>query len=587
MRAELNFKYIGAQNNAYHYQLSNPKRIVSINHADDVESALQGAEESDDIVIVLMQYEASMLFDPLLKVKHPQQSVSQATDLIKLYYFDQDNASTFQKQSPQDITLDFEFMHDKDTIIQQIEAIQDEIRLGNTYQVNYTTRLTAKNKEKDLYHLYEKLSKQHGNYTAYIEDDTQTIVSISPELFFQYDLKSKEILTKPMKGTMPTSTDSVIDASNYQFLKESIKDKAENVMIVDLLRNDLSKIATKGSVVVPHLFTIERFLSVYQMTSTITANIGQHGLYDIFKALFPCGSITGAPKQSTMAIIERLEDTPRSVYCGTIGIIVPNEVAIFNVPIRTLEFQHHQDVIVYGVGGGITIDSNPELEYEEMVAKSNVLKYINEEKNEEKVEDFHLPKDFHLIETMRVENGIIKRKAYHERRLMNALNHFKIQYQPDILQAHFNESFDPTQILMYRMTVAQDGSIHATTQTLGETSRIANLRQMHLNSIDFHQHKTSIRTQYEAEGLTLFHDGEFVLEFNIGNVVIERDGQYITPKHDYILVGCMRAALLDEESIVEGEIKIESFIKDYKSEKIKIYMINSLREWVPIQLTLE
>ncbi|WP_414043776.1 bifunctional chorismate-binding protein/class IV aminotransferase [Macrococcus sp. EM39E] len=582
MRAELNFKYIGDQDKQFHYQLSNPKRVVSINHTEDVEVAIMDAEMSNDIVVVIMQYEASHLFDPLLKVKKSMRNDKHG-DLIKLYYFDKDDASCF-KQVNKEVTLEFEFMHDKATIIQQIEAIQDEIRLGNTYQVNYTTRLTAKNLESNLYSIYEKLSKQHGHYTAYIEDDTQTIVSISPELFFQYDLKSKDILTKPMKGTMPTSNDKAIDASNYQFLNQSVKDKAENVMIVDLLRNDLSKIAAKGSVAVPHLFTIERFLSVYQMTSTITANIGQYGLFDILKALFPCGSITGAPKQSTMGIINELEDTPRSIYCGTIGLIIPNEVAIFNVPIRTLEYQHCTDEIVYGVGGGITIDSIPELEYKEMIAKSNVLKYINDDR-EAKI-DLEIPNDFHLIETMRVENGIIKRKEYHQRRLINALKHFKIQYQPDTLQSYFDRTFEMSQTIMYRVTVAQDGSVNTTTKALGETSSTGNLRQMKCITTDFHQYKTSVRSHYQTENLTLFHDGEHLLEFNIGNVVIERDGNYITPKHDYILEGCMRAALLDEGKLVEEEIRLELFIKEYKEHKIKVYMINSLREWVPVQLTL-
>ncbi|WP_414051056.1 bifunctional chorismate-binding protein/class IV aminotransferase [Macrococcus animalis] len=582
MRAELNFKYIGDQDKQFHYQLSNPKRVISINHTEDVEVAIMDAEMSNDIVVVIMQYEASHLFDPLLKVKKSMRNDKHG-DLIKLYYFDKDDASCF-KQDNKEVTLEFEFMHDKATIIQQIEAIQDEIRLGNTYQVNYTTRLTAKNLESNLYSIYEKLSKQHGHYTAYIEDDTQTIVSISPELFFQYDLKSKDILTKPMKGTMPTSNDKAIDASNYQFLNQSVKDKAENVMIVDLLRNDLSKIAAKGSVAVPHLFTIERFLSVYQMTSTITANIGQYGLFDILKALFPCGSITGAPKQSTMGIINELEDTPRSIYCGTIGLIIPNEVAIFNVPIRTLEYQHCTDEIVYGVGGGITIDSIPELEYKEIVAKSNVLKYINDD-TKAKI-DLEIPNDFHLIETMRVENGIIKRKEYHQRRLINALKHFKIQYQPDTLQSYFDRTFEMSQTIMYRVTVAQDGSVNTTTKALGETSSTGNLRQMKCITTDFHQYKTSVRSHYQTENLTLFHDGEHLLEFNIGNVVIERDGNYITPKHDYILEGCMRAALLDEGKLVEEEIRLELFIKEYKEHKIKVYMINSLREWVPVQLTL-
>ncbi|WP_414047782.1 bifunctional chorismate-binding protein/class IV aminotransferase [Macrococcus equi] len=579
MRAELNFKFIGQVYKHYHYQLACPKRIVSIDDGALIKDALMEAENSNDIVVVVIPYEASPLFDPLLKVKQAKQPYC-----IKLYYFDSCDKSTFKPKTTSNIAFDFKFKHDKSTIMQQIVTIQEEIRRGNTYQVNYTTRLTAQNMQHDLYEIYQKLSQQNGDYTAYIEDDNQTIVSISPELFFQYDLKTKEVLTKPMKGTMPASEDSTIDQQNYRFLNTSLKDKAENVMIVDLLRNDLSKIATKGSVSVPHLFTIERFKSVYQMTSTITANVGDHGLYDILKALFPCGSITGAPKQSTMEIIERLEDTPRSIYCGTIGLIVPNEVAIFNVPIRTLEYQHDTQEIVYGVGGGITIDSVPELEYEEMVAKVNVLNFIEGSRVIEKIND--LPDDFHLIETMRVEDGLIKRKEYHTNRLKAGLDYFKIHYDPSNLNTIFSRQFDEG-VWMYRVTVSREGDVEAAVSPLREAVQQAKLRQIKLTNLHFHQYKTSIRSQYESVGLTLFHDGKHLLEFNIGNVVIERNGVYYTPLNEYILDGCMRRSLIDAGMIEEKEILLDTFIEDYKAETINVYMVNSLREWVPVQIELD
>lgn len=571
MRAEINFKYIGDTHREYHYQLTQPTRVQSLNNAREVKAALDAAENGNEIVLVVMRYEAGRLFDDKLATK-----VHDA-DLIKLYYFDRASSQSIHEEDDNALSLDFQFMHDKAHIIRQIEAIQHEIRLGNTYQVNYTTRLTAPNTEGNLYPVYKQLAQSHGDYTAYIEDDDATIVSISPELFFQYDLSTKEVLTKPMKGTMPTDSDDEKDKKNYQFLSESLKDKAENVMIVDLLRNDLSKIATKGSVKVPYLFTIERFLSVYQMTSTVTANIGQHGLYDILKALFPCGSITGAPKQSTMEIIDRLEDTPRSVYCGSIGLIVPGDVAIFNVPIRTMEYIPQRKEIIYGVGGGITIDSVPELEYEEMVAKSNVLKYIGD-KNEK-----ILPKDFHLIETMRVSDGIILRKDYHLKRLLTALQHFDIDYNPREIEALFE---GPVQDGMYRVTVDKDGRVSSSNKALGQINAIADFRKMQFNKKQFHQYKTSVRRQYQSDGLTLFHDGKHLLEFNIGNVVIKEGGEYYTPKHDDILQGCMRAALIDDGVIQEKEIAVDPFLEDYKAGGITVYMINSVREWVEITLDI-
>lgn len=577
MKAEINFKYIAEEERHYHYKLNHPVKTVVINEADKVEKALREAEMSEYIVLVVMKYEASSLFDPLLNTKDEDQ-------LIKLYYFNSESMKhmSFDEAVP-DVALDFQFMQNKAHIMKQIESIQQEIRLGNTYQVNYTTRLHATNTEHNLYQVYEKLSQHHGDYTAYIEDDAQTIVSISPELFFQYDLSTKEILTKPMKGTMPTDKNPDKDTLNFQFLKDSVKDRAENVMIVDLLRNDLSKIAKKGSVKVPHLFTIERFKSVYQMTSTITAKLEDKGLYNIMKALFPCGSITGAPKQSTMDIINRMEDTARSVYCGTIGLIVPNDVAIFNVPIRTLVYNHDENFVTYGVGGGITIDSNPALEYDEMVAKSRILNYIRDTQ-------VLLPDDFHLIETMRVEYGEIKRKDYHKNRLVNALSHFKISYDEKELERRFNTSsynLDEDEPFMLRITVDIKGNISSTIKSIGTFDHKAVLRRMHFNKRVFHRYKTSERSQYESDGLTLFHDGKYLLEFNIGNVVIESEGRFYTPKHEYILEGCMRSALLDLGKVTEQEIEVATFIEKYHAGEVKLYMINSLREWIPVELQLK
>ncbi|MCE4955884.1 bifunctional chorismate-binding protein/class IV aminotransferase [Macrococcoides caseolyticum] len=581
MRAEINFKYIGDKSKTYHIKLKDPVQRVTANDAQTLKAAIEEAEASDYYALIVMKYEASRLFDPLLQTK------ALTDDLVKIYYFDRETHEVFDKQANAS-HLNFKFQQDKSHIIKQIEAIQHEIRQGNTYQVNYTTRLTAHNTEKNLYHIYEKLSSQNGDYTAYIEDDNNTIISISPELFFQYDFVNKAVLTKPMKGTMPRDKCPEIDERHYQFLLNSLKDRAENVMIVDLLRNDLSKIATKGSVCVPHLFTIEKFLSVYQMTSTITATIGQNGLYDILKALFPCGSITGAPKQSTMRIINQLEETKRSVYCGTIGLIVPNEVAIFNVPIRTLEYNHLDETVIYGVGGGITIDSKPELEYEEMVAKTNVLNYINQPDSDtlHEQENITLPSDFHLIETMRLENGHLKRKNYHYERLLKGLKQFNIDYDIQAVNQAFQPEINDAMPHMYRLTVDLKGVVLSTIEPLQKSDTRATLQQITFNHKLFHQHKTSIRNQYDVKQLTLFHDGTTLLEFNIGNLVIKKDQHYYTPEHEYVLNGCMRQSLLDEGMIKEKAIRLEDFIEDYQNHQIEIYMINSLREWVRIELEI-
>ncbi|QMV42894.1 hypothetical protein FPL14_18145 [Cohnella cholangitidis] len=196
------------------------------------------------------------------------------------------------------------------------------------------------------------------------------MLSVSPELFFHWD--GDVIRTKPMKGTLPKSEDK-------RALLESEKNRAENVMIVDLLRNDLGRIAKTGSVKVPKLFEIEEYPTLYQMTSTVEANTKPGiTLFEVFQAMFPCGSITGAPKVSTMKIISSLEREPRHIYCGAVGLAVPGKGITFNVAIRTVLVDTHTRQAEYGVGGGIIWDSTAEDEYEELRTKSRVLTYDQE-----------------------------------------------------------------------------------------------------------------------------------------------------------------------------------------------------------------
>lgn len=249
-----------------------------------------------------------------------------------------------------------------------IESIHAAIARGETYQVNYSTRLKASFTGDDLAY-YEDLRDARTNYSAYINMGRHRILSVSPELFFHWN--GDLIRTKPMKGTLPIT-------GSKQTLFESEKNRAENVMIVDLLRNDLNRIAQTGTVKVPRLFEIEEYPTLYQMTSTVEANT-QPGvtLFDVFQAMFPCGSITGAPKISTMKLISSLEKEPRHIYCGSIGLAVPGEGITFNVAIRTVLIDSLAQLAVYGVGGGVIWDSTADDEYEEMRTKSKVLTYRN------------------------------------------------------------------------------------------------------------------------------------------------------------------------------------------------------------------
>lgn len=264
----------------------------------------------------------------------------------------------------------YEMAETQEEIENNIEKVRDYIRDGHTYQVNYTTRMHGEF-SGDAHALYETLTKENnGGYTAYIEHDDLQIVSCSPELFFEID-RDRTIRTRPMKGTAPRGETDAEDEANYEFLRNSKKDRAENVMIVDLLRNDVSKVSAPGTVKAPKLFTIEKYNTVFQMTSTVEGKLLDIPFNEIFTSLYPCGSITGAPKLMTMKIIEELESTKRGYYCGAIGMFHDDETVVVNVPIRTIVIEGNE--YTYAAGGGITYNSNKTSEYKEILAKSKFL----------------------------------------------------------------------------------------------------------------------------------------------------------------------------------------------------------------------
>jgi para-aminobenzoate synthetase/4-amino-4-deoxychorismate lyase len=256
-----------------------------------------------------------------------------------------------------------------------VTAVRERIAAGDTYQCNLTDRLETAF-TGDPYALYARLATaQRGAYHAYLDLGRHVIASASPELFFER--AGDTIRTRPMKGTAERGRSAAQDREQARRLRSSAKEQAENLMIVDLLRNDLSRIAELGTVTVTDLFTLEPYPTVWQMTSEITARLPPGtGLADIFGALFPCGSITGAPKASSMAIIRELEHSPRGVYCGAIGLIAPPTEPVrarFSVAIRTAVIDRHTGRAVYGAGGGITWGSDPAAEHAELLTKAAIL----------------------------------------------------------------------------------------------------------------------------------------------------------------------------------------------------------------------
>ncbi|MEX1183544.1 MAG: aminodeoxychorismate synthase component I, partial [Gemmatimonadota bacterium] len=289
-----------------------------------------------------------------------------------------------------------------------ISRIRDAIAAGDVYQVNHTLRFTAADVAAASWY-DARVAARQGLYHALIETPDWSIACASPELFL--DAAGRRITARPMKGTVRRGRWTGEDAAAAAALAGSAKDRAENLMIVDLLRNDLGRIAEFGSVAVPRMYDVETYPTVHQLTSTVTARL-RHGIGvdDIFAATFPCGSVTGAPKIAAMRAIAALERAPRGPYCGAIGIMRPDGSFTFNVGIRTLLVDHLARTSVYGAGGGITWDSNAAAEYDEVLAKAALL-------------DEHTP-CFDLLETLRLDDGVYSRLPRHLARLADSARYW-------------------------------------------------------------------------------------------------------------------------------------------------------------------
>lgn len=380
MNITFNYRYYTNEDDYINYQLRFDQYISkSIAYSlEEVGEVIQFAEEQQTkghYVALYLTYESAPFFNNQLETYHLIEKEVYAA----AYAFNQPLNSDNNKDNIQYHSVHhFQFQESDEQMRRKIIKIQEAITEGDTYQVNYTTRLSSK-VHYPISMLYTYLThNNNGGYTALLDTEEVKVASISPELFFQkgtFNDKANVIVSKPMKGTMPRGKTSVEDQLNYEKLMYSHKDRAENVMIVDLLRNDMSRISKTGTIEVYKLFFIETYQTVYQMTSMVTGQLEDAiSLHSILTAMFPCGSITGAPKQSTMTYIKHLETSPRHIYCGTIGLLLPDDKMIFNIPIRTVEYRNN--LALYGVGAGITIDSVPLNEIQEFRDKTKILEEL-------------------------------------------------------------------------------------------------------------------------------------------------------------------------------------------------------------------
>lgn len=571
----LSFEFASSSGEITPFTFQNPIEVIIAKTKDDVLTCLEKIEEAVQkgfYAAGFLTYESAKAFDPSYKV-------NENVEMPYLWFgiFKEPIKEQIQSENPFSITewkpsITIEQYH------HAIEQIKQCIAKGNTYQVNYTIRLHS-SFHGDSIAYFERLKKaQSANYCAYLDIGEFKILSASPELFFH--VKDGKITTRPMKGTMKRGTTLIEDELKAKELYFSEKNRAENVMIVDLLRNDIGTIAELGTVQVEKLFHIETYPTVHQMTSTITGTLGEAvKLSDIFKGLFPCGSITGAPKIKTMEIIRELETEPREVYCGAIGYITPNKEAIFNVPIRTVIINEKTGRATYGVGGGITWDSTAQNEFHEIVAKAKVLE-------EER------PK-FELIESMLLSNGQYFLLDKHLKRLEDSSKYFQfIMNKSEIKQRllQYAKNF-PNGDFKIRLLLQKDGNFSIEGQEISkfeEPLKVALANQCVSSTNIFLYHKTTHRKVYNefqkrfqnVFDILLWNERKELTEFTNGNVVLEIDNTLVTPKVESgLLAGTYRNHLLEEGKIIEKVITIDDLKKCEK-----IWFINSVRKWLEVEL---
>jgi para-aminobenzoate synthetase/4-amino-4-deoxychorismate lyase len=528
-----------------------------------------------------LAYEAASAFDAKL-ISHPARA---GWPLAQFAVFDTAlpwPAGDASRQSADaGINPSWQFSMTELEYASKVESARQAMAAGDCYQINLTGRLEADFSGDIAGWMARLQAAQPDGYALWLDWGNRQFLSASPELFFDWRPEGAssadktgagKLSCKPMKGTAPRNADPVQDAAAKQTLADSDKERAENVMIVDLLRSDMGRIAVAGSVQVEQLFEIQALPTVWQMTSTITARTRPATtLVDIFSALFPCGSITGAPKASAMQWITKLEDGARGVYCGAAGVIKPGGAATFNVPIRSLMLEKNPHQLqseknspekntastawqaVYGVGSGITFYANAKDEWIELAHKSRLLERSTQA--------------FDLLETIRLEDGNYWLLELHLARMAQSANYFGYRWDALEVTAALqalaqNHSAGCWRV---RLCTSRSGAISLAAFALEVTPEPV-LFKINLDALDtrssnaeFVQHKTTRRQHYDQrllpdcfDTLLLNERGEFT-EFTRGCLALRINGEWLTPAlQSGLLPSTYRTFLIAEKRISQA-----------------------------------
>ena len=463
----------------------------------------------------------------------------------------------------------------KDEYVRNIRKIKDYIENGETYQINYTVRALF-DLNGDLSSLFlNTIFHQSAGYTSFINLKDEYIISFSPELFFKTNYK--DIICRPMKGTVKRGSNHHEDMMIEKNMSGDEKNLAENVMIVDLLRNDLGRISKTDKVKVEKLFEMEKYETLYQLTSTVKGELKERELSTIIKNLFPCGSITGAPKIRSMEIISEIEKSPRSIYTGSIGL-VSKEKAVFNIAIRTLRIDKQNMSAEMGLGGGIVWDSIAEDEYKEALLKG----------------EFLMPAEkFEILESILFENGEYFLLDLHLERMKKSADYFLFYYDEkkvrNVLESAITE-FRKGKIYKVRVLLNKWGDVTTDYQEIKD--QISNVGialsfSERTKKKQFIFHKTTFRP-WDTELKSAREKGFFevifcdkdsrVFEGAFTNIFLEKNGKIFTPALDSVILnGCYRQHLIKTCGVIEKDI----FIDDLKNAD-RIFLGNSVRKKIDV-----
>ncbi len=456
--------------------------------------------------------------------------------------------------------------------VKRIAVIKAYIAAGDTYQVNFTDKYTFDFSGSPIACFASLREKQKVGYSAFINAEGKNILSFSPELFFK--ISGNKISTRPMKGTAQRGRNLAEDDAMKLWLQNDEKNRSENLMIVDLLRNDIGRISETGSVETKEMFSVEKYETLFQMTSTVEGTLRPGlSLYEIFRSIFPSGSVTGAPKIRTMQIIHEMEDQPRGIYTGAVGFFSPTKEAVFNVAIRTILLDGKKGEM--GVGSGIVFDSDPEREYEECTLKAAFLTQQNVE--------------FQLIESILWE-GDFRLLRFHMERLQASAEYFNFSFDREETfkkLKSYGERLPKETPSKVRLLLIADGTLTVESQPLTEKSQSSKIHlcdQKTSSKDRFLFHKTTWRELYEKEfakalelgcaDVVFCNERGEITEGAISNIFIEKDGKLYTPPVECgLLPGVFRRHILETDAKASERI----LFPDELEHADAIYVCNAIR----------